>query len=281
MSFINYLQQLKCSSATIKTYEKYLGYFMQWLQKENLDAALLHYNDLLDYIHYLHRNGKSKNTIHCQLCPVRHYFNYLISENKRSDNPAVGIFIKGRERKLPSGLLSTEELELLYQQYGLQLHVEEYKKIMLGILIYQGVTVGELLQIKARDIKLNEGKIVVRGKTTSNERLLPLQVSQLLPLKRYLDKNKFSENLFTESDSDYANMVNRIQYMFSQLQVLNKKVVNPKQIRSSVIVQWLRQYNLRQVQYMAGHKYVSSTERYQLNHIDDLQNAIKEYHPMN
>ena len=50
MSFINYLQQLKCSSATIKTYEKYLGYFMQWLQKENLDAALLHYNDLLDYI---------------------------------------------------------------------------------------------------------------------------------------------------------------------------------------------------------------------------------------
>jgi site-specific recombinase XerD len=57
-------------------------------------------------------------------------------------------------------------------------------------------------------------------------------------------------------------------------------VINPKQIRSSVITHWLRQNNLRQVQYMAGHKYVSSTERYQVNNLDDLQNELKEHHPM-
>jgi integrase/recombinase XerD len=64
------------------------------------------------------------------------------------------------------------------------------------------------------------------------------------------------------------------------LQALNKKVINAKQIRSSAIITWLKQYHLRQVQYMAGHKYVSSTERYQLNHIDELQTAIQEHHPM-
>ena len=68
--------------------------------------------------------------------------------------------------------------------------------------------------------------------------------------------------------------------MFGQLHALNKKVINAKQIRRSVITEWLRKNNLRQVQYMAGHKYVSSTERYQLNHIDDLKNEVQQHHPM-
>ena len=275
MSFINYLQQKKCSPATIKTYHRYLDYFMQWLTKENLEGSLLTYNELLDYIRYLQYKGKSKNAIHNQVGVVRHYCNYLISENKRSDNPAAGVFIKGRIRKLPSGLLSMEDLELLYQQYSLQLHVEEYKKIMLGLLIYQGVTVGELLRIRAKDIKLSEGRIFIKSTARSNERLLPLHVNQLLSLKQYLDKNKFDELLFTD-----PGIGKRIQYMFGQLHVLNKKVINAKQIRGSVITEWLRKNNLRQVQYMAGHKYVSSTERYQLNNIDDLKNEVQQHHPM-
>lgn len=203
------------------------------------------------------------------------YLNYLIAENKRSDNPAAGVFIKGRIRKLPSGLLSMEELELLYNQYYLQLHVEEYKKVMLGLLIYQGINSWELISVRIKDVKLNEGKIFIKGTNRSNERLLPLHVNQLLSLKQYLDKNRFAELLFTD-----PNIGKRIQYMFSQLQQINKKVANVQCIRSSVIIHWLKQYNLRQVQYMAGHKYVSSTERYQLNHIDDLTAAVKEYHPM-
>jgi integrase/recombinase XerD len=238
-----------------------------------LQEALLTYNELLDYIRYLQYKRKSKNAIHNQLGVVRHYCNYLISENKRSDNPAAGVFIKGRIRKLPSGLLSMEDLELLYNQYYLQLHVEEYKKIMVGLLIYQGVTVGELLRIRAKDIKLSEGKIFIKGTARSNERLLPLHVQQLIALEQYLDKNKFADHLFASSSQ-------RIQYMFGQLHALNKKVINAKQIRGSVITEWLRKNNLRQVQYMAGHKYVSSTERYQLNNIDDLKNAIQEHHPM-
>jgi site-specific recombinase XerD len=277
MSFTEYLKHKKYSDATINTYQKYLGYFTSWLTKENLDAAALTYTELLDYIRYLQEQGKSKTAIHGQLGVVRHYLNFLISERKRNDNPAAGLFIKGRARKLPSGLLNIEELELLYQQYSMQLHVDDYKKIMLGLLVFQGITVGELLRIKAADIKLAEGKILIKGTARSNERLLSLHVNQLLSLKQYLDKNKFAEMLFTTARQ---SMTQRIQYMFGQLRKLNKKVTNAKQIRSSVISHWLKQYHLRQVQYMAGHKYVSSTERYQLGHLDDLTNAVKEHHPM-
>lgn len=278
MSFIIYLQQKQCSRATTSKYRRDAHYFLQWLQTEDLDAVTVGYNDLLDYIRHLQDREKSKGAISLNLCAVRHYLSYLISEKKRTDNPAAGVFIKGRVRKLPSGLLGIEQLEVLYNQYSLQLHVEDYKKIMLGILIWQGVTIGELLRIRAKDIKLNEGKIFISGTARSNERLLPLHVQQLLSIKEYLDKNRFAEKLFT--DGGYNNMINRVQYMFGQLGQLNKKIVNAKQIRGSVIIHWLKQYNLRQVQYMAGHKYVSSTERYQLNHIDDLQTALQQHHPM-
>jgi len=68
--------------------------------------------------------------------------------------------------------------------------------------------------------------------------------------------------------------------MFDQLKRLNPKVINAKQIRNSVITNWLRQNNLRQVQYLSGHKYVSSTQRYQVNNLDDLQNELQQHHPM-
>jgi hypothetical protein len=31
---------------------------------------------------------------------------------------------------------------------------------------------------------------------------------------------------------------------------------------------------------MAGHRYVSSTEAYQINNIEELQDDIKKYHPI-
>ena len=103
-------------------------------------------------------------------------------------------------------------------------------------------------------------------------------------LQSYLQKNKFKEGaLFIEpvkKEVSERNINNRIQYMFIQLKQLNPKVISAKQIRSSVITEWLRKNNLRQVQYMAGHKYVSSTERYQTNNLDDLQNELQQHHPM-
>ena len=47
-----------------------------------------------------------------------------------------------------------------------------------------------------------------------------------------------------------------------------------------MIVYWLKNCNLRQVQYFAEHKSVSSTERNQLNNLYNLQNAQEKQHPL-
>ena len=53
------------------------------------------------------------------------------------------------------------------------------------------------------------------------------------------------------------------------------------QIRASVTTNWLKHYKLREVPYRAGHKYVSSTERYRMDILEDLQKELEKYHPLN
>ena len=60
---------------------------------------------------------------------------------------------------------------------------------------------------------------------------------------------------------------------------VHPKVKHAMQIRQSVIAEWLKTKDLRMVQYMVGHKYVSTTERYQVNNLEDLEEALNKYHP--
>jgi site-specific recombinase XerD len=284
MNFTTYLQQKKFTKSTVHCYSIYINKFLAWLQAEDINNETFAYNDLLEFMRYCQNNGVTKYTVHMMLGIVRHYCNYLMVEKKRNDNPAAGVFIKGLVRKLPVNLLSMEQLEELYRQYSIQLSVDSSRKIMFGLMVYQGLNVSELMRVEAVHIRLKEGKIFIKGTRRSNERLLDLKAIQITELQSYLNANKFIEGyLFivpVRKSIGERNINNRIQYMLKQLRKLNPKVINPKQIRSSVITHWLRQNNLRQVQYMAGHKYVSSTERYQVNNLDDLQNELKEHHPM-
>ncbi|MXV15617.1 integrase [Hufsiella ginkgonis] len=64
------------------------------------------------------------------------------------------------------------------------------------------------------------------------------------------------------------------------LQRIDPKVKNAMQIRQSVITEWLKEKNLRIVQYMVGHKYVSSTELYKTTNLENLKEALNKFHPL-
>ena len=199
MTFIQYLLQKKLSARTAKHYCKYIERFLTWLVDEELKAEEFTYTDLLEFMRYCKQRGVTKHTTQNILGIVRHYCNYLILQKKRTDNPAAGVFIKGLVRKLPTNLLTIEEMEELYKQYSLQLHVDASKKIMFGLMVYQGITVSELMRLEAAHIKLKEGKIFIKGTKRTNERLLNLNANQIVELQQYISRNKFKEGfLFIE-----------------------------------------------------------------------------------
>lgn len=65
-----------------------------------------------------------------------------------------------------------------------------------------------------------------------------------------------------------------------QVRRVNTKLENADQLRASVIVKWLKQYNLREVQHMAGHRYISSTEAYRQNEMEGLSEEVNQFHPL-
>jgi integrase/recombinase XerD len=150
--------------------------------------------------------------------------------------------------------------------------------------VYQDLHIEEISRLEPVNIHLKEGNIFVKGTSCSNERWVPLQAHQVGELQAYIQANRFKEGVFlvwpVRKDASGKNIQNRMQHMIRQLQKLNPKITNANQIRSSVITAWLQRYHLRQVQYMAGHKYVSSTERYRVLNADDWPSELQKHHPM-
>ena len=139
-------------------------------------------------------------------------------------------------------------------------------------------------------MKLREGKIFIAGTRRSNERTLKLESHQVLDIMEYTlqvrqeilklkNNNSHSNSLFisTGSSNEFRSIISKL---IKNIQNQNSKITSVKQIRTSVITNWLKIYNLRQVQHMAGHRYVSSTEAYFINDLDDLQEEISKYHPI-
>jgi site-specific recombinase XerD len=294
------------SSTTIETIIKAVEYFLAWCEKENItDVTETTHNDIIAYIQHYNLKGTGKKTIAHYIMQIRKYFDWLISEGEINDNPCSNIKIKGIKRKTLYEILSTEELEKLYSDYKTEIHppsgvrglppqhlqtlARKRNKIILGLLVYQAVRSEEMIRLQISDVKLREGKIFIAGAKRSNERTLKLESHQIFDLLDYINDTRKQilhcrkiteqkQELFLQL-GEGKNKSNMLSMLLMHLKQMNSKIKNLDQLRASVIVHWLKLYNLRKVQIMAGHRYISSTENYKANNLDDLKEDIKNYHP--
>ena len=285
-AFEDYLQNKGFASATIYQHCRYCGQFLEWLEMEQINPSDCSYNDLLSWIDRLKLYGDSIKLVNRKLLSVRHWFSFFQLKNKEAANPAAGLYLKSNRKRLVSGIVSFDQLEKLYQSYPVTDGRELRNKVILSLLVYQGITTDELHRLETDHIKLREGKIRVPGNKRSNDRVLHLQAFQVLDLQEYLLTVR--PKLTTEKEGKLflsmegkPELKNSLHHLFRAVKKVEPQISNANQIRQSVITYWLKNHNLRQVQYMAGHKYVSSTERYQQNNIEDLQKEVNKYHPLN
>jgi site-specific recombinase XerD len=295
-SFKEYLKSKQFTSKSIKSRMTVIGLFWKWLEKENLEAENMSYNDLLLYMKYRSRKGTGQRSIQNYLSTIKHFFEHMIREGKINNNPASEIEVKGVKRKSLYHILAPHELQALYNQYQDETSKGVRNKVMLGLLINQGLKTDELAKLEVKNINLREGKIDVPGGVRSNGRMMKLESHQImelydyvlkarnkikeLPPKRKYQEREESEKLFIGDgghSSDFSNYMTRLMV---KLRKLNPSVLNAKQIRASVITKWLRMYNLREVQYLAGHRYISSTESFLENEMEGLQEEVQQYHPL-
>ena len=301
-SFEEYLTAQGLKPDTIEQHRRYIHYFICWMSDEHLFLSQVTHSEILDFADELKKEGRSIHQINRVLLAVRYYFSYLYKEGVTTHNPAAGISLKGTIRTIPHELLSKEELNGLYESYVVKDERSQRNKTLLSLLIFQGITNEDLHNLEAHHIKLKEGKIYIPSGSQTNSRTLKLEAEQIMELYEYIhvtrpkilaertaNRSGRKPNTIKEAETIHQlfismngceNMKNSLLHLNYALKRINPNYRNAQQIRQSVITEWLKEKDLRTVQYMAGHRYVSSTERYQTNNLEDLKEALNKYHPL-
>lgn len=229
----------------------------------------------------------SRNTI---LSAIKRYYDYLIHVRYRDDHPAVNIYIKARRNRdiQTQNLFSPEDLELLLTREERYKNLTNRNKVIISLLIYQGLTPQEIVRMRLSDIDLDAGTIYVKSSLNNNSRTLEMHRTQFQLFDKY---NTYTRPELAQIQSDYLVIGNRgdkysvdaLNRMLRPMKVLYDKNINAKIIRQSVIYNWLNKskYPLEDVQQMAGHKWPSSTEKYLDEDSEQWRKLINEHHPMN
>lgn len=307
-SFKAYLQQQGKSRGTVQHYHRYLLDFLAWLDRDNTEAENATAKEVLCYLHHLQTKGQGNSTRGIRLGVLKHFFTWQVEQNQRVDNPIQHLEIRGSKTKKLYPILDRQQLESLYNAYSVPNENDErlnrnwfanYRlskarnKAILSLLVNQGITTPEVERLTVNDLVLKAGQIFVAGSRKSNERTLELKSNQVIELMDYqyttrTELLKYQEEetkrLFLPVPSAGQQKANDTLQIWkgltNEIKSKNNQFINFKQVRTSVITHWLKQYNLREVQYRAGHRYVSSTEGYLVNQVEDLQHDIDRYHPL-
>jgi site-specific recombinase XerD len=289
-NYIQYLEKKGFSAKSIPTHLSPIRDLQRWTSKYGTTIESIDYKTFLQYLETINKKEINKKTIQSYLIHLNHYFKYLQEENHRSDNPIENLKIKGVTRTVVKNILNFEELENLYYHYESEngSNIRKRNKIILGLLIYQGLKTNEIYHLKLENIKLQKGQIEILGTRKSNGRTLNLVAWQFMDIQEYqnqirpsiIHKNNLDTDQFFLSQTGKLTLLNSLKSLHDELKTYNRNYQSFDQIRNSVIVNWLGQYNLRKVQYLAGHRFISSTERYKQDNLESLHEMITNFHPI-
>jgi len=308
-TFKQHLESQGKSKSTVIAYSSYALDFISYLDADNTELENATAKEVLSYLNHLQKKGQENKTRNIRLNVIKQFFNWQIEQRTRADNPIAHLKIRGTKRQKLYPILSKQELEEIYNNY--EIPTDQHKKAkcnwfntyklskqrnkaVLSLMINQGLTTPEVERITLNDLKLKEGQIYITGSRKSNERTLELKSNQIIELMEYqyttrnelLNYNNREEKRLFLSVPTVGKLAatgeENLQIwkgLTKEIKEQTPKFINFKQVRTSVITHWLKQYNLRQVQHMAGHRYVSSTEAYLVNQTEDLQKDIDQFHP--
>lgn len=218
---------------------------------------------------------------------LKSFFNYLVFEDYRNDNPMELIETPKTGRKLPD-TLSVEEIDKLIAVIDLSSNEGERNRAMLETLYGCGLRVSELISLKISDLFFEEGFIKITGKG-NKERFVPIgDLTQKYitiyqkEIRSHLNiKKGYEDTLFLNRRGSQLTRA-MIFTIIKDLAVktgLNKNI-SPHTLRHSFATHLLENgADLRSIQLMLGHESITTTEIYV--HLDRsfLKEVMHTFHP--
>lgn len=218
---------------------------------------------------------------------LKSFFNYLVFEGYRDNNPMELIETPKIGLKLPD-TLSLAEIDLLIDSIDFSKKEGERNKAIVETLYGCGLRVSELIHLKISDLYFKEGFIKVTGKG-NKQRFIPIgEVTQdyildyiknsraVLPIHK-----KASDILFLNRRGNILTRAMIFTIIKNLALAANlQKNISPHTFRHSFATHLLENgADLRAIQQMLGHESITTTEIYM--HVDKshLQKVLSNFHP--
>lgn len=263
------------SPNTVKAYTADIEGFYEFLRHRGVTLRDASSSDISDYIisvsDYLSKRSQAR-----LLSSLNSFFDYLVSEGERKDNPSSAVDSPKLGKYLPV-VLSVEEVRAI-----LNAAPNERDRAILEVLYGCGLRVSEVCSLKISEVYLKEMFVKVMGKG-SKERLVPMAPSTASAIMDYL-------SVRPESDAGCEDVLflNRFGRALSRVAVFKMvksvalvagvdKNLSPHTFRHSFATHLIENgADLRVVQEVLGHESILTTEIY--THVDSAtwQREIKE-----
>ena len=217
------------------------------------------------------------------------FFNYLIFEDYRPDNPLELIETPRLGRKLPD-TLNIEDIDRLIAAIDLSTKEGERNRAILETLYSCGLRVSELTCLKISDLFFEEGFVKITGKG-NKQRFVPIcsQTQKYIEIYKNTDRNLLQiqkgheDTLFLNRRGKQltrAMIFTIIKNLAIEIEL--NKTISPHTFRHSFATHLLENgADLRSIQLMLGHESITTTEIYM--HVDrkHLNQIMQTFHPRN
>ncbi|WP_286760555.1 site-specific tyrosine recombinase XerD [Salegentibacter sp. UBA1130] len=287
--YCNYLRiERGLSNNSITNYRMDVVKLINFLSVKKIEVSPLQISKeiLQQFIYEIARNVNARSQSRI-ISGLRGFFNYLVFEDYRKDNPLDLIESPKIGRKLPD-TISTEEIDLLIATIDLSKAEGERNRAILETLYGCGLRVSELTELKISDLFFKEGFIKVTGKG-NKQRFVPVSTYTQKFINIYKDEvrihqkinKEFSDTLFLNRRGNQLTraMIFTIIKRLAEKAGIQKKI-SPHTFRHSFATHLLENgADLRAIQQMLGHESITTTEVYM--HVDrkHLREIMEQYHP--
>lgn len=261
--FIGHLKGRSRSSATILAYGKDVEQLVTFLGKEGAQNGQdVTVEQLKEFMAKLLKEGYTAKSISRKTNSTKTFFKFLKSSGLVETDPATGLEHPNFETKPPRILGKTEYKALRDSARG-----DIRMSAVIELLLQTGIRIGELSKVNVEDVALNgeNPSVYVRLEEGSAERTVPLNKAVAEAIAKYLEIRPKSHNktLFITKTGRpllVRNIRTAIDRYFRLAGIKGAKVNDLR--HTWVSFQLASGISLVMISKLAGHKRVSTTEKY-------------------
>jgi integrase/recombinase XerD len=259
------------SANSIENYSLDLIKLVRYLEVNEIQVSPIKISEktIQEFIYSVSKklNARSQSRL---ISGLRSFFNYLVFEDYRQENPLDLMESPKTGRKLPA-TISINEVDKIINAIDLSKNEGERNRAIIETLYGCGLRVTELTDLRLSDLYFDEGFIKVTGKG-DKQRFVPISEYTMKYINIYKNEVRSHQEIKPEAtDTLFLNrrgnkltraMIFTIIRRLTEAAGINKNV-SPHTFRHSFATHLLENgADLRAIQQMLGHESITTTEVY-------------------